>query len=184
MRDPVRVRSMGAAAVEEDEDFVHDEARLDPEKFESFYRANVDRIYRALAVALRNDDLAREAVDEAMVRAYARWPAVTRLESPSGWVFRVGLNWGTSWWRKVRRERPPVDETWPGSTGPAPDGVVVARGAISQLPTGQRAVVICRILLDLSIAETAAALGLSEGTVKSRLSRGICALRSALSDKE
>lgn len=39
--------------------------------FEAFYRADVDRVFRALAVTLRRDDLAREAVDEAMARAYA-----------------------------------------------------------------------------------------------------------------
>ena len=150
-------------------------------EFEAFYRANVDRVYRALAVNLRSHDLAREAVDEAMARAYARWPSVRSLDSPAGWVFRVGLNWATSWWRKVRRERPPADAP---VTPAAPEGAIAAQEALAQLPAAQRAVVTCRILLDLSTAETAAVLDLTEGTVKSRLSRGLAALRSALSETE
>ncbi|MFI5934985.1 RNA polymerase sigma factor [Actinoplanes sp. NPDC051494] len=155
----------------------------EPESFEAFYRANVDRVYRALAVTLRHDALAREAVDEAMARAYAKWGTVSTLENPAGWVFRVGLNWATSWWRKVRREQPPAEVETPTPAGSA-DSTVLARHALATLPLPQRAVVTCRILLDLSTAETAAVLGLTEGTVKSRLSRGLSALRSALTEKE
>ncbi|GIM90841.1 RNA polymerase sigma factor [Paractinoplanes toevensis] len=150
--------------------------------FEAFYRANVDRVYRALAVTLRRDDLAQEAVDEAMARAYAKWATVHALDNPAGWVFRVGLNWATSFWRKARRERPPAEESAHPHHGP-PDGEVAARDALAKLPLPQRAVVTCRVLLDLSTAETAAALAVSEGTVKSRLSRGLATMRAALSEE-
>ncbi|MEU8244308.1 sigma-70 family RNA polymerase sigma factor [Actinoplanes missouriensis] len=152
------------------------------EDFEAFYRANVDRIYRALAVTLRRDDLAGEAVAEAMARAYTRWPTVGALENPSGWVFRVGLNWATSWWRKVRRERPPSERPEPAEGGVA-ENAVLAREALDRLPRPQRAVVTCRILLDLSTAETAEALRLTEGTVKSRLSRALADLRRDLTEE-
>jgi RNA polymerase sigma factor (sigma-70 family) len=147
--------------------------------FEAFYRAYVDRVYRALAVTLRRDDLARDATAEAMARAYARWAEVGRLDNPAGWVFRVGLNWATSFWRKARRERPPAEDAVHPQVPPPDTG---AQDALAALPTAQRAVITCRILLDLTTAETAAALGLSEGTVKSRLSRGLTALRSALEE--
>ncbi|MFD1370064.1 RNA polymerase sigma factor [Actinoplanes sichuanensis] len=150
--------------------------------FEAFYRANADRIYRALAVTLRRDDLAADAVAEAMSRAYARWPTVSRLDNPAGWVFRVALNWATSWWRKVRRERPPADDSahphlWPPE-------ITVARDALAKLPEPQRAVITCRVLLDLSTADTAAALRISEGTVKSRLARGLAVLRHELNSED
>ena len=156
-----------------------------PEKddFEAFYRAHADRVYRALAVTLRRDDLAAEAVAEAMSRAYARWSTVSRLDNPAGWVFRVGLNWATSWWRKVRRERPPTDEAAHPHARP-PDGVATAQDALAQLPAPQRAVITCRVLLDLSTAETAAALRISEGTVKSRLARGLAVLRHELNSED
>ena len=154
----------------------------DPEHhdFEAFYRANADRIHRALAVTLRRDDLAAEAVAEAMARAYARWATVGSLQNPAGWVFRVGLNWATSWWRKVRRERPPADDAAHPCQRPPDGAAMVARDALAKLPSPQRAVITCRVLLDLSTAETATALRISEGTVKSRLSRGLATLRHDL----
>ncbi|MEW2381059.1 sigma factor-like helix-turn-helix DNA-binding protein [Micromonospora sp. NPDC047707] len=152
--------------------------------FERFYRAHVDRIHRALALATGDVGLAREAADEAMARAYARWDRVRQLDNPAGWVFRVGLNWATSWWRKVRRERPPAPgDRGAAVSGPDPAGMA-ARSALDRLPTAQRAVIVCRVLLDLSTAETAAVLDLTEGTVKSRLSRGLAGLRAALAEKE
>ncbi|MER7459529.1 SigE family RNA polymerase sigma factor [Micromonospora sp. NPDC126480] len=157
----------------------------DPDaSFERFYRTHVDRIHRALALATGDVGLAREAADEAMARAYARWDRIQKLDNPAGWVFRVGLNWATSWWRKVRRERPPApDDSDAPAAGPDPVGMA-ARSALDQLPTAQRAVIVCRVLLDLSTAETAAVLDLTEGTVKSRLSRGLAGLRTALAEKE
>ncbi|MEV0900222.1 sigma-70 family RNA polymerase sigma factor [Actinoplanes sp. NPDC049802] len=155
----------------------------EPDGFEAFYRANADRVHRALAVTLRRDDLAAEAVAEAMSRAYARWPTVSRLENPAGWVFRVGLNWATSWWRKVRRERPPAEDAARPYLRP-PDTVVAARDALAKLPEAQRAVITCRVLLDLTTAETATALRISEGTVKSRLSRGLATLRHELNSED
>ncbi len=152
------------------------------EDFEAFYRAHVDRVYRALAVTLRRDDLAAEAVAEAMARPWTKWATVGALENPAGWVFRVGLNWATSWWRKARRERPPgdrPDQAHRGST----ETEVLARDAVGRLPRPQRAVVTCRILLDLSTAETADALRISEGTVKSRLSRALAELRRDLTEE-
>ncbi|NES30587.1 sigma-70 family RNA polymerase sigma factor [Micromonospora terminaliae] len=151
--------------------------------FEQFYRDHVDRIHRALALAVGDSAVAREATDEAMARAYARWDRVRRLDNPGGWVFRVGLNWATSWWRKVRRERPPAEDRHPATAAPDPAGLA-ARSALERLPAGQRTVIVCRVLLDLSTAETAAVLDLTEGTVRSRLSRGLAELRAALAEEE
>lgn len=148
--------------------------------FDEFYRAYVHRIYQALAVTLGNDDLAREAVDEAMTRAYARWDRIRALDNPAGWVFRVSFNWATSWWRKVRREQGVLTEERHPHTAATDPSALAAREALSRLPLAQRAVIVCRVLLDLSTAETADVLGISEGTVKSRLSRGLGALRQVL----
>ncbi|BBH67536.1 hypothetical protein ACTI_42210 [Actinoplanes sp. OR16] len=152
------------------------------EDFEAFYRANVDRVYRALAVTLRQDDLAGEAVAEAMARAYSRWSTVGNLDNPAGWVFRVGLNWATSFWRKARRERPPSERPEQIQRGTA-ETAVFAREVLARLPRPQRAVVTCRILLDMTTAETAEALRISEGTVKSRLSRALADLRRDLNEE-
>jgi RNA polymerase sigma factor (sigma-70 family) len=151
------------------------------EPFEAFYRARGDQIYRALTVTLGDPLLAREATDEAMLRAYARWSVVRRYGNPAGWVYRVGLNWATSWWRKVRRERVGV-VTRPATSGQPDPSAIAAQVAMAALPASYRAVVVCRILLDLSTADTAQVLGVAEGTVKSRLSRGLEILRAELSE--
>jgi RNA polymerase sigma factor (sigma-70 family) len=154
------------------------------ETFEAFYRAQADRVYRALALTLGNDDVAREATDEAMTRAYARWTRIGVLDNPAAWVYRVGLNWATSVWRKTRRERAHSDADRHPSTAPPDPAALAARAALHALPRTQRAVVVCRIFLELSTAETAAILGTTEGTVKSRLARGLAGLRATLTDRE
>jgi RNA polymerase sigma-70 factor (ECF subfamily) len=70
---------------------------------------------------------------------------------------------------------------------PAAEALSAARrrallDAVSSLPADQRDVVACRYLLELSEAETAQALDLPAGTVKSRLHRALGALREVMAD--
>ena len=149
--------------------------------FDDFYRARRDQIGRALAVTLRDPQLAAEAVDEAMARAYQRWAQVQRLDNPSGWVYRVGLNWSRSFLRRALRPAP-IWVTGPDASPPPafPDPGIDA--ALAELSVDQRAVVVCRFLVGCSEAETAAVLGIRPGTVKSRLSRALDRLRVLLHD--
>jgi hypothetical protein len=68
--------------------------------FDNFYAATRVSVGRALALTLRDVDLATEAVDEALARAVQRWDRVEHLDNPAGWVYRVGLNYARS---RVRR---------------------------------------------------------------------------------
>ena len=160
-----------------------DSAGLDPPAgaFETFYAASVDGVYRALTVTLGDAHLAREATDEAMARAFVKWRQVAGYDNPGGWVFRVGLNWATSWRRKLHREGrlPEDDQGMPAVALPDPGGVDAA-AALARLPIQARAVVVCRVLFDLSTAETATVLRIAEGTVRSRLSRAMTVLRNEL----
>lgn len=65
-----------------------------PLSFEAFYRDQRAPLYRALALTLGDVELAREAVDEAMVRAYQRWGRLCTYDNPAGWVDRGA--WRTS----------------------------------------------------------------------------------------
>lgn len=149
-------------------------------RFEDFYAAHRDELARALGLALRDSALGAEAADEAFARACQRWGQVSAYANPQGWVFRVGLNWARSWLRRVRRERerrPLLAQ--PHATEDRALDVDLER-ALEMLSDGHRAVIVARFYLDWSVAETAEALGIAVGTVKSRLSRGLEQLRDIL----
>lgn len=155
------------------------EHRVRPEarEFTDFYREAYQRIARALAYTLGDTDLAVEATDEAMARAYLHWQSVRTYDQPAGWVYRVGLNWARSLHRRLSRRlpfRPVTEVNQPPVADPA-----IAR-ALGQLDDKYRAVVVCRLLLDWSVEDTAAALQLRPGTVKSRLHRSLQLLQTKL----
>jgi RNA polymerase sigma-70 factor (ECF subfamily) len=145
--------------------------------FDAFYRSQRVRIAKALAFALGDVDLASEATDEAFVRAYERWAKVQHLDRPDAWVYRVASNWATSVLR--RRRRSPHRFYEPNLDAPAVRDPAV-HAALAGLDVKHRSVVVCRYLLGWSVAETASALGVREGTVKSRLHRATQSLQSAL----
>ncbi len=148
--------------------------------FEEFYCEQRLPIGRALAITLRDTQLASEAVDEAMARAYQRWSRVQALDNPGGWVYRVGLNWSRSMLRRTMRPAP----AWVTTAAIVVDGggldPTIDR-ALAQLSIEQRAVVVCRLLIGYSEAQTATALGVRPGTVKSRLARATARLQFLLS---
>lgn len=149
------------------------------DEFDAFYVACWDDVYRPLAVTLHDADLAQEAVDEAMARAYARWRQVRTYRNQPGWVYRVGMNWAISQKRRTNREvqgSVAVDKPFAASL-PDPD----LQNALAHLDIHYRAVVVLRYLLDWSIEEVAETLLIPEGTVKSRLNRALAKLRTEMS---
>lgn len=148
--------------------------------FEAFYAAHYPDVVRALSLTLGDSQWGREAADEAMTRCYDRWADVSTYDNPAGWSYRVGLNWARSWHRKLARRLPWSDDgvTLPSTPDPA------LADALATLDLKYRSVVVCRYLLDWSTEETASALGLATGTVKSRLSTGLEHLRTQLDSPE
>jgi RNA polymerase sigma factor (sigma-70 family) len=145
--------------------------------FEEFYAEARTGIARAITLALGDRDLAVEATDEAMARAYERWALVSRLDRPEGWVYRVAMNWSISILRRRKRsDHRLYDPGHATITVADPD----LHAAIGDLDVKHRSVIVCRHLLGWSVADTARALGVREGTVKSRLSRATRILQSRL----
>jgi RNA polymerase sigma factor (sigma-70 family) len=145
--------------------------------FESWYAETRPGLARALALSIGDNDLAREAIDEAMTRAYAAWPRVSQLENPTGWVYRVAMNRAVSVFRRRRRPQRVLHTT--DNDMPMPMDATVS-AAFDALDVKHRAVVVCRYLLGWSARETAEALHIPAGTVKSRLSRATAELRIQL----
>lgn len=151
--------------------------------FDEFYRSNRLPIARALALTLANTDLAREAIDEAMARAYQRWDHVSRLDNPGGWVYRVALNWSRSVLRRLTRPVPIWVVSAAHAQAPNIHDPIIDR-ALDQLTVDQRAVVVCRLMLGWSELHTADSLGIRPGTVKSRLHRALHRLTPLLAPLE
>lgn len=145
--------------------------------FDVFYRSTRPRIFRALALALGDTDLALDATDEAMARAAEKWAQIGGYENPAGWVYRVALNWARTRLRRLTRERGRL-EYEPGYEHSIPDPHLVDR--VMELPLSYRAVIVARFFLDWSVEETSEVLQIPPGTVKTRTHRALKRLRRAL----
>lgn len=148
--------------------------------FDQFYRESRIEMVRALVLAVGDRDLGLEAADEAFTRTLERWVEVDGYENPQGWVYRVGLNWARS---RLRRRSFIVDALFDESVhlDDLPDPELL--GAVGGLSFKYRSVVVARFFLDWSIEQTAEALGVPEGTVKTRQARALRRLRMQLGDR-
>ena len=159
------------------------------------YRRLVERYedlaYRGAYLIVRNAADAEDAAQEAFVKAYYALPRFRIGEPFRPWILRIVTNEARNRLRASgRRDRLALRafaHRGPGDAVPSPDAAVLAAeqreallGALDALPERERLVVVHRYLLDLSEAETARALGVRPGTVKSRLSRGLARLRDAV----
>lgn len=142
---------------------------IDEDGFVVFYERTRAPLHRALTATLGDPQLAADAGDEAMARAAERWTRVSQLQRPDGWVYRVGVNWASSWRRKwARRPTLPAEALDRHHLDASAQDLVAM---LAPLPLPQRQMLVLRHVLGYSTAETAAALGVAEGTVKSGLHR-------------
>jgi RNA polymerase sigma factor (sigma-70 family) len=151
--------------------------------FEEFYRAQRPGLLRAVSFTIDDRDTATEVTDEALTRAYERWPTVATMANPTGWTYRVAINLAHNRRRRKlleQRRALPADTPPPGIDGVADPAL--AR-AIATLPLDQRAVVVLRYHLDWSIDHVADALDIPTGTVKSRLHRALQRLEQQLGER-
>jgi RNA polymerase sigma factor (sigma-70 family) len=118
---------------------------------------------------------------------YGRW-CRDRIDDPGAYLRRAIVNQVRGRFRRMAtRRKHDANTRWSESTtGAADEGIADRdrlRRALLLLPPRQRATVVLRIVEDLSEADTAALLGVSTGTVKAHLSRGIERLRAALDER-
>lgn len=132
---------------------------------------------------LRDAYLAEDAMQQAMVEMWRKLPTLRDPEKFDGWSYRFLVN---ACYREAKRykesyrELPGVaDSSYPDATGAINDRDQLERG-FKRLSVDHRAVVVMHYYLDLTIEDTAQALGISAGTAKSRLNRAMAKLRLAL----
>ena len=147
-----------------------------PLGFDEFVAARSAALLRTAYLLTHDHALAEDLLQTALAKAWFAWG---RIEShPEAYVRRVLVTTYATWWRrKWNGERP--TETLPeqASVAPDTDSAHDLWTALASLPRRQRAVVVLRYFEDLSVAETADALGVSPGTVKSQLSKALAKLR-------
>lgn len=144
------------------------------ELFEREYR----RLVRALGMAFGDVDAAADAVQDAFVQAHRHWKRVRGYDDPAAWLRRVATNRMHNTRRGRQRQAAALARLWyPDVTELPPLGGQVAE-LVRALPAGQRITVCLYYVADLSVREVAAAMGVSEGTVKSQLHDARRALRA------
>jgi DNA-directed RNA polymerase specialized sigma24 family protein len=157
------------------------EPALDESEIRWFLERDYPRLVNAVALACGSYPAAEDAVQEALVRAWIRSERGDRFGSLAAWVTAVALNHTRSAWRRSaaeRRARARLAERGTAAAPPGEDHVEVTRARGPAAPP--REVAVLRYLLAFDTGETAEALAISEGTVKSSLSRARAHLAEAL----
>jgi RNA polymerase sigma-70 factor, ECF subfamily len=145
--------------------------------FDELYQREFPVVFRA-AYALCGDAVAAEdATQEAFARALARWRRLRKEPWAAGWVTTTALNVLK---RQLRRSGPVSGAEEDGAEENHEAESLDLWAAIRLLPERQREAVVLHYVVDLSIAESAAAMRCEEGTVKAHLSRARQALRHLL----
>lgn len=154
-----------------------------PEGFEQQFPELLALAYRVAYRILGDRDEATDIAAEALARAYARWSGVADHAAP--WVVTVAGRAAIDLVRRRSTVRRFLQSAVPErAREEQPELRLDLQRALLALPVRQREVVVLRHLADRSEQETTRALGLSPGTVTSHSSRGLAALRAALTTVE
>ena len=151
--------------------------------FDMFYATTSRRLVGQVFAMTGDLSEAEDAVQEAYVRAWQRWPQVRGYENPEGWLRTVAFRISVNSWRKARnrlfaQHRAHPDAAQPGMS---PDMLALV-SALRKIPEAQRRAIVLYHLAGLSVEEIATETGSPTGTVKARLARGRKALAPLVSE--
>jgi RNA polymerase sigma-70 factor (sigma-E family) len=152
-------------------------------EFSEFVAARGPALERFAYVLAGDAHLAQDLVQTALLKAYRRWPWVSRVEQPDAYVRRIVTTSYVDWRRRRSNAEAPV-AALPDRAGPdLAEGVVARdqlRRALGTLTPRQRAVLVLRHYEGLDDAAIAALLRCGEASVRSHASRGAARLRASL----
>jgi RNA polymerase sigma-70 factor (ECF subfamily) len=156
---------------------------VDDERLREVYAVAYPRLVGQLVGVTGDPAEAEDAVMEAFARAAPRRSSFHEADNPEAWLRVVAVNVARSRWRRMLRWAHLLPElVTPASYADLPDDRLSLLAALRQLPANQREAIALHHLADLPVAEVAFTLGVPEGTVKARLSRGRAALAELLSE--
>ncbi len=153
----------------------------DEAEFSAYVAARRPQLYRTACLLCGDPHRAEDIVQDALVRLYAAWGRVQRMDNVDAYVRRIVVNAHYSDRRRPwRREAAAEPSEVPLTAGFSVEDADAVQSALRTLPVGQRRVIVLRQIWNLTIEETAAELGISPGTVKSQSADAVAALRRAL----
>lgn len=157
-----------------------DAARIDAD-FREFVRSRGRALLRSAYLLTGNLADAEDLVQAALAKTFQAWNRIEDRKALDGYVRRAIVNTHISWWRRRRLDEYPTDEI-PDQAAADMSGNSelhdTLQRAIDRLPHRMRAAVVLRYFEDMTEAEVADALGVSQGTVKSTVSRAVAKLRT------
>jgi RNA polymerase sigma-70 factor (sigma-E family) len=149
----------------------------DRSAFEEFVAARSPRLLRVCYLLTQDWGQAEDLLQTALAKAWFRWGTIGE---PEAYVRAVITNTYASWWRRRWRGEVPTEylpERAAADATPDVDERDQMWAALGRLPRRQRAVLVLRFFEDLTERQTADALGISVGTVKSQTARALASLR-------
>ena len=152
-------------------------------EFTEFAHASWASLYRTAYMLIGDPAEAEDLVQTALAKTYASWSKVRDVNAAPGYARTVlvehrHLVVPQASWRNERPTAEPPDLVHESDPSDRP----ALMSALAVLPPRQRAVIVLRYYEDLSVAQAAAALGVTEGTVKSQTSDALARLRTLLGD--
>jgi RNA polymerase sigma-70 factor, ECF subfamily len=156
----------------------------DREAFGVLAAGAVDRLYGIARLILRDTELAEDATQEALVRAWRDLPTLRDVERFDAWLYRLIVRASADVGRHRRKWGAEItvlstEPSEPDRTSALADRDLLERG-LRRLTDGQQAILILHFYIGLSPSEAAEALDIPVGTAKSRLHYAIDALRAAI----
>ena len=146
--------------------------------FEELCEGSYATVVKAAYLIVGDRQEAMDVAQETFARAFERWSLVGSMENPQGWLYRVAVNLSLSTRRRtIRWVRGHIPDR--GAPESAPSDPLLAR-ALARLTPAQRAAVVLRFYVDLSVTDTAEALGNRRGTVRALTTQAISRLRDDL----
>ena len=163
-----------------DEELVRRAKSGDRFAFDELVGPHIDKAFRLAFGMLHDREAAEDAVQEATLRAWRKLGNLRPGTPMRPWFLGITANQCRTtlrgrWWSVLRLEGQPAP-----SGGTFEDRIVRGhdvRAALRKLPTDQREALVLHYYLDLPLHEVAAIAGIPVGTVKSRMNRGIAAMR-------
>lgn len=152
--------------------------------FDAWVAARGPGLMRLAYVLTGSQVDAEDVVQDALSRALPRWARICQADDVDAHVRRMVVNANVSRWRRFRRNETPISTLVDGVavTGIAIEVRDVVWEGCKSLPSDQRTAIVLRFYEDLDYHDIAALTGVREGTVRSRVSRGIATLREELGE--